>query len=344
MSSTDAKGHDDNQPLEGSRAHRQDAAMRGYVGITDADWALHLSARPELDEINFWQPSGDRQFRVLKPGEPFLFKTHMRSRSSAVPGNRIIGGAFFQGFSSLTVSEAWAFFGEGNGAASLPEMLARINRYRRSQSTDPDPRIGCILLNQPVWLSPDEAFPAPHAFAPNIVQGRGYDLDSDSEALTLFSSVLERATNNALEAEGGGPWVHHGDMQGTPTLIRPRLGQGSFQARIMDAYAGQCAITKHKIRPTLQAAHILPVSEGGKHRVDNGLLLRSDVHTLFDRGYLGVSPDLRLHVSPRLKSEFGNGQEFYDAAGQPIVLPQARAERPSGEFLTWHMDTVFKAS
>lgn len=41
-----------------------------------------------------------------------------------------------------------------------------------------------------------------------------------------------------------------------------------------------------KIPPVLQAAHIRPVTEGGRHRVDNGLLLRSDVHTLFDKGSL----------------------------------------------------------
>jgi putative restriction endonuclease len=47
------------------------------------------------------------------------------------------------------------------------------------------------------------------------------------------------------------------------------------------------------------------VAEGGEHRLDNGLLPRSDVHTLFDRGYLAVDSRHRLLVSPRLHEDFG---------------------------------------
>ncbi|MEV4473927.1 HNH endonuclease signature motif containing protein [Nonomuraea sp. NPDC049504] len=61
-------------------------------------------------------------------------------------------------------------------------------------------------------------------------------------------------------------------------------------AVVLHAYERRCAISGDRIRPVLQAAHIRPVAVGGEHRLDNGLLLRSDVHTLFDRGYLAVDP------------------------------------------------------
>jgi putative restriction endonuclease len=96
--------------------------------------------------------------------------------------------------------------------------------------------------------------------------------------------------------------------------------------------------------PVLQAAHILPVAAGGEHRLDNGLLLRSDVHTLFDRGYLGVDPRHCLLVSPRLRRDFGNGEQFYAKEGQVIDLPARRADQPRREFLEWHLDEVFKVS
>ena len=92
-----------------------------------------------------------------------------------------------------------------------------------------------------------------------------------------------------------------------------------------------------------KAAHIKPVTDGGKHRVDNGLLLRSDVHTLFDRGYLGVSRDFRLIVSSRLRREFANGEFYYSLEGQEISLPSRPEDRPSPEFLEWHADTQFVA-
>jgi putative restriction endonuclease len=86
------------------------------------------------------------------------------------------------------------------------------------------------------------------------------------------------------------------------------------------------------------------VAQGGEHQLDNGLLLRSDVHIMFDQGYLGVDPQYRLRVSPRLREEFGNGEHFYAKEGQVIELPARRADRPHREFLEWHLGEVFKAS
>jgi putative restriction endonuclease len=84
--------------------------------------------------------------------------------------------------------------------------------------------------------------------------------------------------------------------------------------------------------------------QGGEHRLDNGLLLRSDVHTLFDHGYLAVDPRYQLLVSPRLRQDFGNGDQFYAKAEQVIHLPEDRADRPGRDFLEWHLDEIFKAS
>jgi putative restriction endonuclease len=123
-----------------------------------------------------------------------------------------------------------------------------------------------------------------------------------------------------------------------------RLGQQSFRAKVLDAYQRRCSVTGDKIRPVLQAAHIRPIEMHGQHRLDNGLLLRSDVHTLFDRGYISVDPKHRLHVSPRLRGEFDNGDEFYSKAGQPVAVPERRADWPNAEFLEWHMDEVYLAS
>jgi putative restriction endonuclease len=75
-------------------------------------------------------------------------------------------------------------------------------------------------------------------------------------------------------------------LLGDPRLAPHRLGQQSFKAVVLDAYHRRCAISGTHIPPVLQAAHIWPVKNGGENRLANGLLLRSDVHTLFDRGYL----------------------------------------------------------
>lgn len=71
--------------------------MRAYIGVTDKEWFQILASLPDLEEINFWQPSGKHTFRALNPGELFLFKLHS-------PDNYIVGGGIFAYSSLLPVS------------------------------------------------------------------------------------------------------------------------------------------------------------------------------------------------------------------------------------------------
>ena len=133
-----------------------------------------------------------------------------------------------------------------------------------------------------------------------------------------------------------------GDRFGTPQLVYPRLGQGSFRILVTDAYQRRCAITGEKTLPVLEAAHIRPYAHEGHHEIANGLLLRSDLHTLFDRGYLGVDPDdLKVTVSPRIKEQFSNGRHYYALHGQPISLPVDLASTTSRENLVYHAENIF---
>jgi putative restriction endonuclease len=311
--------------------------VRAYVGVTDNDWYRFLAARPGLQEVNFWQPSGGREFRILAPGEPFFFKTHY-------PHNRVVGGGFFSDSARLRVSEAWELFGEANGVSTVEQMRTRIGRYLRVPiGTGENPVIGCLFVRDVCFFPEDmTAAPPPH-FAPNIVQGKSYDL-ADQAVAPYFEELLHFLVGAHVELDFSQSWHRPGPVFGDPRLAPYRLGQRSFQAVVLDAYHRRCAISGTHITPVLQAAHIRPVTAGGEHRLDNGLLLRSDVHTLFDRGYVGVDPSYRLLVSPRLREDFGNGDQFYARAGQIIDLPERRIDRPQRDFLEWHLDEVFKAS
>lgn len=92
----------------------------------------------------------------------------------------------------------------------------------------------------------------------------------------------------------------------------------------------------------LDAAHILPVADGGQHRVDNGILLRRDIHKLFDDGWATITPDYRFKVSRQLKDEVDNGEYYRQFAGGQIWLPPETGNRPGREFLEWHADTRFR--
>lgn len=302
--------------------------MRAFVAVTDKNWFDFLRARPEIDEVNFWRPRGSGDFKAIVPGELFLFKLH-------APLNFIVGGGFFQHSPRLPVDTAWDFFREKNGAASLFEMRRQIERYRgAAEDRHANYDIGCILLVSPFFFDEAEWIPVPEDWAPNIVQGKTYDLRSGL-GQRLWDDVRVWLQGSLIMDEP----VEQPSLYGTPTLVTPRLGQGTFRALVTDTYERRCAVTSEKV---LDAAHIRPVSEGGRHLVENGLLLRSDIHRLYDRGYVTVTPDQRFLVSRRLKDDFENGEPYVPFHGQEIWVPSRAEQRPLREFLEWHADTVFR--
>jgi putative restriction endonuclease len=308
--------------------------MKIWVGVTDEQWFDRLSLL-KPDEVNFWQPSGGRRFAALASGEPFLFKLHS-------PKNFIVGGGHFVRHSPLPASLSWDAFGEKNGVGSYRELLARVRRYRR-QDDSVDPVIGCNVLAEPFFLPPAQWIPVPASWAPNIVQGKTYD------STTTEGAALWRAVRQALARDTGvadaakEPLEIEGDRFGSEYLTRTRLGQGAFRVLVIDAYQRRCAVTGEKTLPVLEAVHIRPYASQGPHRVSNGILLRSDLHKLFDVGYVTVTPDLKLEVSPRLREEWHNGREYYAHHGEKLnFMPADPSNRPSTEFLGWHNEEVFK--
>jgi putative restriction endonuclease len=105
---------------------------------------------------------------------------------------------------------------------------------------------------------------------------------------------------------------------------------------VIEAYQRACAVSREHSLPALEAAHIRPFAEGGENRVSNGLLLRSDIHRLFDQGYVTVTPDYRFLVSDRLKQEFDNGRSYEPFRGTRIEVPRDRRDRPDPQLLGWH--------
>lgn len=300
--------------------------MRLWVGITDRNWFEFLRQR-NSEEVNFWQPSAKRRAAILNAGAPFLFKLH-------APYNFIVGGGFFVRYSALPARLAWEAFGQDNGVADYAALKLRVEQYSRT-SLIGDPEIGCNVLNRPFFWPEDEWIPAPNDWSPNIVQGKGYGLHEPVGA-RLWSEVTERLEPPPSSQAGDSPRF------GADYLTHARLGQGAFRVLVTDAYQRRCAITGEKTLPVLEAAHIRPYAEDGPHLVSNGLLLRSDLHTLFDRGYVTVTDDLRVLVSRRIREEFSNGHEYYRHDGKPLLFtPSSPDERPLRDFLNWHNASCF---
>jgi len=307
--------------------------MNFFIGITDQAWFDYLSSLAATDEVNFWQPSGKTTFRALHPGELFLFKLHS-------PKDHIAGGGFFAHSTLLPISLAWDAFQEKNGASSLLEMRHRIARYRSTEDPFADFTIGCILLEQPFFLDESEWIPVPE-WNRGIRIGKTFKLDSEP-GKSIWGKLQVVLSKRQLTFEPDLRTEEEKARYGKETLIKPRLGQGIFKIVVTDAYRRTCAITQERVLPVLEAAHIKPYADSGPHDVINGVLLRSDMHKLFDRGYLTITPKLHIEVSHRIKEEFENGEYYFTFHGNQIHPPQSLIERPSQEYLIWHNEKIYK--
>lgn len=312
--------------------------VRLWVANTDLDWFDYLAAQSDIDEVNFWQPSGDRQFGAIQAGEMFLFK--LKSPRNVIGGFGVLSQA-----SNLPVSLAWEAFGTKNGARTLYEMRERVGKYRSDSRASFDYTIGCRIVVQPVFLPERLWIPQPKSWSPQIVTGKGFDT-ADREGLALWERVQEaneilRAGTSSIVREVHRPFVSQEPRYGPPQLVKPRLGQGAFRLAVTDAYGRECAISGGRVLPALDAAHIRAFGDGGEHEICNGILLRRDIHSVFDAGYVTFDDDLRMVVSDRVRTEFNNGNEYRRLHGHRLRVPDEPAKRPNPEFLRWHQAERF---
>lgn len=313
--------------------------MEFYIAVTDTGWFKFLShVMPE--DVNFWQPSGCGSFKRLKHGGPFLFKLRM-------PVNMIAGIGFFSSYTCLPVSMAWETFGNRNGCDSIESLRSMIMRYRNDH-LDPNPRIGCIVLTNPIFFDPEDYIPVPADWAKSIVRGKYYESDiplgqyvwQQVRRLLTMEKYLPQPVGevkNQLVLE------NREERYGREVLTRVRIGQAAFRVLVTEAYQRRCSVSGEKTLPVLEAAHIRPYAQAGPQTVSNGLLLRSDIHKLFDSGYLTITNERKIEVSGRIREEFENGREYYQYHGRPLLyLPGEEINLPDPQFIRWHNDHVYK--
>ena len=312
--------------------------MKGYVANTHSDWFDFLAKKGRWEEVNFWNPSDYYAFRG-EPGSPFFFR--LKS-----PRNAIGGFGFVSGFARLPEWLAWECFGEGNGAASFPEMQARLNTIREKNQIAVGrelKQIGCIILGAAIFFPKNLWMRQPADWGQQNLRYKTYDL-TQGEGLRVWRECQERAPGVRADLMGELPARDlAGPRWGAPTLVIPRRGQGTFRVAVTEAYERACAVTNEHSLPALEAAHIKPYAEDGPHAVNNGLLLRSDLHRLFDRGYVTVTPEYKLEVSGKLKGHFQNGKSYYPLHGAELAVPRSIGQRPDPGFLRWHNEYKFLA-
>jgi len=307
--------------------------MKYYIGNTDLEWYQYLrSISPE--DINFWQPSGLTHFKAIETGSPFLFK--LKS-----PINKVAGIGFFTSHSILPIDFAWEVFQNRNGTDNYQSFYSKIRSYRdSSNSIEKNPNIGCIVLTNPIFFNESDWIPIPSNWSKNIVQGKSYS--TNDEIGKSYWNKLEIILSK-YSANQPSEVVNEQSPQYGQYLTKVRIGQGAFRILVTDAYSRRCAVSGERTLPVLEAAHIKPYSSFGINTTNNGLLLRADLHKLFDSGYITVTDTYNIEISKRIKEEFENGRDYYKYHGQKLIsLPNNNHDLPNKNFLKWHNGNIYR--
>jgi putative restriction endonuclease len=285
------------------------------ISPTDIEWFKFLRTEGLNSEINFWTPtpwnvsrlaSGDKLYFMLKS-----------------PIRKIGGYGQFVEYKNMSVNDAWNKYGFKNGCTSKQELIERLDKYKASNSSDErsvtDSEIGCIVLTNAVYYDDDK-----------FLDLDNYEIDFSRFIVKIKyyneNDPLEIATQSTLK-----------EFELLPTsieklkksrLVTERKGQGNFRAIITTAYSNKCCITSETTPELLEAAHIQPYFDENSNHVKNGLLLRVDLHKLYDNGLLYIDESFKIHISPEVKSEF-----YRKLNGTTIRLPENNNLHPSKEAL-----------
>jgi len=311
--------------------------LQGTVAITDFGWYEFLNQQSYREEVNFWTPSSHWTFRAPE-FSPFLFKLK-------APYKAIAGFGYFARYSALPDWLAWQCFGESNGCRSFDEMKERILKIRQRFKFVGETgitQVGCIIIVNVTFFQKQDWIPQPKDWPERTLRPTRYDLQT-GEGKRVWDECLARVGKVGTGVVNDVK-MQNGNLQpryGVPVTVLPRLGQGSFRVVVTEAYQRACAITHEHSLPALDAAHIKPYSQDGPHDIRNGLLLRADLHRLFEQGYITVTREHKLEVSRRLKIDYSNGRTYYPLHGTMIATPSSEKEQPAKDFLQWHNEKVF---
>lgn len=160
---------------------------------------------------------------------------------------------------------------------------------------------------------------------PAEVSGAGFVLsDSPTETLQLVS----------FGAEDSADYASVGEKQRVLASVVRRQGQPHFRRQLLAAYEGRCAMSKYDAQDALEAAHIEPYSGPASNRVANGLLLRADMHDLFDLGLIAIDTSRQSLLLEETLANSRYGRYY----GEHLHLPRDRRQWPSMERLDRHRE------
>jgi len=166
----------------------------------------------------------------------------------------------------------------------------------------------------------------------NAQRGTLYDAISRHLQANQYPPLFAALENDANLRGAFNPESLEDARTETYRRIVLRREQPAFRRELLEAYGGKCAVNGYDSEFSLEACHIVPYRGPDTNHVSNGLLLRADLHTLFDLGKTGVDTyDMRVILADGMMQS-----SYAGLAGTSITLPQDPSKRPSAAALDQH--------
>ncbi len=271
----------------------------------------HVEESPDAEDSHEWwrisRKDAQRGDRV------YIFKQGTKSPRGVIGVGRIVEGPEMHG-----------------DDMEKPPKERRMVKIRFQKLVDPT--TGFLLPREKLDFVPKKLIDARSS-------GMRVDEDIDAKLQHLLAPVLAPALDSK---EGDSPALDPASAMDEPEralrAIRIRRGQTAFRNTLLAAYGGRCAITDCDIEDVLEAAHISPYSKSYSDHVGNGLLLRADIHTLFDCNLLAFDPETRqLVLAGKLRDS-----EYAHLPHQVLREPSNPADRPNQQYLAERLDKLKK--
>ncbi|WP_404482023.1 HNH endonuclease [Novosphingobium sp. BL-52-GroH] len=254
----------------------------------------HHVARPEMFAVR-WRSGRSQGWSSLYPASWFENEGHWLRREHRTNGPK---GGSYASWCSVEVCEGHADLSYGGDHEKHNEGHLFIGTVRLVFADDQR------MAVEEVWWQSDEP-------------GAEFVLE-DVDIFPLADRSDDLATFDPTNIEDGRRKIER--------LVTLRQGQRAFRQALLSAYQGRCAISGCDVEEVLEAAHIMPYMGEHTNAVTNGLLLRADLHTLFDLGLIMIDADYRISASEKIGGAFSLPSHITN-------LPTSLALRPSSAAL-----------
>lgn len=315
--------------------------MGSYIINTDPHWYSFVFSQGIKNPVFWLKRERSPSRETIIPGNPIFFRI-TRTNPPVIKGHGVVVSA-----SVYSLTDAFNLYGQRLGYPSMGEMVDASASWTSGVQLQPDTRMFCVEvadfrvtedIRTDTRLS-DLGIEFDHR---HVVTGKELDDAQTTALLNLARSAHGRQVRSLVslidneEAAGAVDEFNPRDIQDgrekIARLVAKRRGQHKFRKKLLAAYDSKCAITGCDAIAALEAAHIIPYRGHQTNHVTNGLLLRADLHTLFDLGLIAIdSSSMLVVMHPDLLAT-----DYKSLSGKRVMLPKNKQHRPNIEALDIH--------